>query len=98
MSKYLIIWEANESGMPTDSKERGALGIKMAEMVKQSMKEGKMSDWGVFISGTEGYAVVEGTGLDLYRDLHRYRPHIAFQVHQVLSIDEELEVTKSLME
>lgn len=98
MSKYLITWEADESRMPTDPKELGALVSKMGEMVKQDMKEGKTSDWGIFVGGGAGYAVGEGNALDLYKDLQRYSPFITFKVHQVLSIDEVLDVVKSMME
>ena len=98
MSKYLITWEADESMWPTDPKEQGALGIKLAEMVKQSTKEGKTSDWGIFVGGDKGYSVGEGNALDLYRDLQRYHPYINFNVQEVLSIDELLEVWKSGME
>ena len=97
MSKYLIIWEADESLWPTDPKEYDALVSKLAEMVKQDMKEGKTSDWGIFVGGDKGYAVGEGNALDLYKDLQRYHPYMNFMVHQVLSIDELLEVWKSSM-
>ena len=98
MSKYLITWEADESIWPTDLKEQGALAGKLGEMVKQSMKEGKTSDWGIFVGGDRGYSVGEGKAVDLYRDLQRYHPYINFNVQEVLSIDEVLEAMKSMME
>ena len=97
MAKYFITWEADESLWPIDPKEQGALGVKLAEMVKQSMKEGKTSDWGVFVGGDKGYAVVEGNAVDLYTELQQYHPYINFMVHQVLSINELLEAQKSRM-
>jgi len=95
MSKYLIIWEADESLWPTDPKELNALVSKLAEMVKQSMTEGKTSDWGIFVGGDKGYSVGEGKALDLYTDLQRFHPYINFMVHEVLSIDEVSEVWES---
>jgi len=97
MSKYLITWEADESIWPADLKEQGALASKLGEMVKQSMKEGKTLDWGIFIGGDKGYSVGEGNAVDLYKDLQRYHPYINFNVQEVLSIDEVLEVMKSMM-
>ena len=94
MAKYFMTWEADESLWPTDPKEQGALGIKLAEMVKQSMKEGKTRDWGIFVGGDKGYAIGEGNAIDLYKDLQRYHPYINFMVHQVLSIDDLLEAQK----
>ena len=98
MSKYLITWEVDMSRWPTDPKELGALVIKMGEMVKQDMKEGKTTDWGEFVGGGKGYAVGEGNALDVYKGLQRYSPYVTFKVHQALSIDEVMEVVKSMME
>ena len=78
--------------------KQGALATKLGDVVKQSMKEGKTIDWGVYVDGDKGYAVAEGNAVDLYKDLQRYHPYINFMVHQVLSIDELLEVAKALME
>ncbi len=95
MAKHFMTWEANNSIWPTDAKEQGTLGIKLTEMVKEDMKEGKTIDWGVFVGGDKGYALAEGNAVDLYKSLQRYHPHINFMVHQALSIDELLEVQKS---
>ena len=97
MSKYFVTWEADESLWPTDPKEQNALGIKMAEMVKQDIKEGKTKDWGIFIGGDKGYSVEEGNALDLYKDIQRFHPYINFTVHEVLSINEVLKLWKSQM-
>jgi len=98
MPKYLVIWEGDASRWPDDAKERVALSTKFNEMTKQDMKEGKIVDWGVFVEGNSGYAVIEGNGSELYKEVQRYRPYMNFKVHQVLSIDEHLEALKSLME
>jgi hypothetical protein len=95
MSKYLILWYVDGNTMPDTSSERASLAIKLDEMVKQEITEGKIKDWGVFIGGDSGYAVMDGNGVDIYRDCYRYRPHITFEVHEVLSIDQALETAKS---
>lgn len=97
MSKYLITWESDESLWPTDPKEQAALVGKLAEMVKQSIKEGKTLDWGIFVGGDKGYSVGEGNAVDLYKDLQKYHPYINFNVQEVLSIDEVLAVMKSMI-
>lgn len=98
MAKYFMTWEADESLWPTDPKELNALVSKLSEMVKQDMKEGKTSDWGIFVGGDKGYAISEGNALDLYKGMQRFHPYINFMVHEVLSIDEVSEVWKSMME
>ena len=60
MAKYFMVWESDESLWPADPKEQAALGMKLGEMVKQGMKEGRTLDWGIFVGGDRGYAVVEG--------------------------------------
>ena len=97
MAKYFMTWEADESLWPTDPKEQAVLGMKLAQMVKRSMEEGKTNDWGVFVGGDKGYAIGEGNAVDLYTELQQYHPYINFMVHQVLSIDELMEAQKSRM-
>ena len=97
MAKYLITWEADESLWPTDPKELGALRGKLMEMVKQGMKEGRTTDWGIFLGGDMGYSVAEGEALDLYKNLQQFHPYINFTVQEVLSIDELAEAFKSMM-
>ena len=97
MSKYLVYWELNDSNLPSDPKERATIGIKLDQMVKQEINEGKVNDWGVFIDGDSGYAVMEGNSADLYEDFYRYKPYINFEVNEVLSIDQALKTATSRM-
>jgi hypothetical protein len=98
MAKYFMTWETDESLWPSDPKEQGALAIKLAGMIKQDMKEGKIIDWGVFVGGDEGYMIAEGDAVDLYKNLQRFHPYVDFMVHQVISIDEAMDVQKSRTE
>jgi hypothetical protein len=98
MAKYLITWEADEHLWPVDSKEQGALSVKLGEMVQRAMKEGKITDWGIFIGGDRGYIIAEGNAAELYAELQQFHPYMDFLVHQVLSLDEAIEAQKSRME
>jgi hypothetical protein len=95
MSKYLVFWNVDINMLPTDTKERAAIAVKLDEMVKQEITEGKVSDWGVFIGGDNGYAVMEGNSADIYKDCYRYRPYVTFDIQEVLTIDQALEVAKA---
>lgn len=97
MGKFLITWETNQKRMPADPKELGVTVTKMVEMVKQSMKEGTLKDWGVFVGGAKGYAIGEGKALDIYQELQKYYPYISFNVQEVLSTDDVLNTIKSMM-
>ena len=95
MTKYLINWETDISRWSTDLKELATMSIKMAEGIKQNVKEGKIRDWGMFVGGVAGYAVAEDNAPDIYKDLRQDYPYVTYKVQQVLSLDEALEVWKS---
>jgi len=97
MAKYLITWESDMSKVPTDPKERVAMRMKMLEMTKQNLKEGKISDWGIFLGGYKGYAIGEGNAIDMAIGTAQFSPYVTFNVQEVLSVDEMLEAAKSLM-
>ena len=98
MPKYFMTWEVDPNRAPINPKERGAMWTGMVELIKQDMKEGKISDWGSFVGEGRGYSIGEQSLLDLSKDLQRFYPYVNFQVHQVMSIDEVAELSKSLME
>ena len=98
MAKYLLLGEIDVSQLPTDLKERATVAMKFNEMIKQNIKDGKTTDWGVFVGGKKGYSVAEGTGIDLYVELQKFRPYVDFDAHQVLSIDEYAETFKYFMQ
>lgn len=97
MAKYLATWEANQSLTPTDPKEMGALVVKLVEMTKQSMKAGKVKDWGVFPGGARGYVIAEGSALEVFQETQKYSPYVSFSVQEVLSIDDLEKTFKAMM-
>ena len=97
MSKFLYLWEMDNSKISTDPNERAALIGKQIEMTKKSLGEGQITDWGLFAGGDAGYAIGEGTAMDSFKGTMQFTPYVKFQVHPVLSIDEVAEVMKSMM-
>ena len=90
MGRYLATFEANDSFLPSDPKEIGALMSKMAEITKQSMKEGKTTDWGMFLGGGKGYIIFEGTAQEMLQEAQKYAPYVLFHVQEVLSFEDIL--------
>ena len=82
--------------VPADPKEQMAMRVKMLEMTKQNLKEGKLSDWGMFLGGYKGYAIGEGNALDMAIGVAKFSPYVKFNVQEVLSVDEMSEAMKSL--
>ena len=96
MSKYINLWEVDNSKMPTDPNERAALIGKRIEMTKKMLDEGQITDWGIFAGGNAGYAIAEGTEADMLKGTMPFMPLIKFHIHPVVSIDKVVEVMKSM--
>ncbi len=95
VAKYLITWEVDMSRIPTDPKERTAMRMKMLEMTKQNLKGGKIIDWGTSLGGYQGYAIGQGSAIDMA--MAQFSPYVTFNIQEVLSVDEMLEAMNSLV-
>ena len=96
MGKYLVLWEVDKTKIPIDAKERAAgWGVLMA-MVRQDIEKGLTTSWGAFVGETNGYAVYEGTELEVMNALQQYIPFIIFKVHPVASESQVNEMIKAL--
>ena len=96
MAKYLLLWELNLDKMPDDPKVRGEGWAMMLGMIKQDLEAGIDTDWGCFVGETRGYTVSENDPVELMKLLQRFAPYVVFEVHQVVSVDDVIEVAKSL--
>ena len=98
MAKFLCTWEMDTSRFPADPKEIMAMNMKMLEITKQGLKEGRARDWGCFIGGDKGYAIGEGDAADMAKALWQFNPYVKFEVQQVFSVDEVIDINKSFMQ
>ncbi len=96
MPKYLVLWEVDPSRTPANPKERGAAWTAMLNMIKQDMKDGKVTDWGVCPGEARGYSIMVMPELDLAKNAHRFYPYVTFKVNQVMTVDQTVELAKSL--
>jgi len=55
-----------------------------------------MKDWGAFVGEINGYAVAEGTEVEIGNLVQRYVPFVFFKVQPVASLSQVVEVTKRL--
>ena len=96
MGRYLTIWEVDQTKIPIDPKERGeAWGLLMA-MVKQDIEKGITKDFGAFVGETGGYAVYEGTELEVMNTIQQYIPYCIFEMHPVATESQVNEMIKAL--
>ena len=96
MGKYLVLWEIDRTKIPIDPKERGdGWGFLMA-MIRQDIEKGITKDWGAFIGESSGYAINEGTEVEVMNSLQQYVPFVIFKVHPIATETQVSEVIKAL--
>jgi len=96
MGRYLLLWEVDRARIPIDPKERGAgWGLLMA-MVRQDKEKGISKDWGAFVGETNGYAVAEGTEIEILKMTAQHGPFVSFKVHPIASESQVNEMIKAL--
>jgi hypothetical protein len=96
MGKYLYLWELDRTKIPVDAKERGVGLTMLLEMVKQDIKKGITKDWGAFAGEFNGYSVVEGTEVEILKQVQQYTPFVYFKTYPIASIAQVEEMIKAL--
>ena len=96
MGKFLLLWEIDQTKVPIDRKERGAGLGALLDMVKQDIEKGILKDWGSFVGELKGYAVAEGTEVEIGNLIHRYVPFVFFKTYAIASVSQVDEVLKAL--
>ena len=96
MGRYLVLWEVDQSRVPIDAKERGGAWSLLMDMVGQERQAGMIKDWGTFVGEINGFAVYEGTEVEVGRALMKYVPYVSFKVHPLASESQTNEIIKSL--
>jgi hypothetical protein len=86
MAKYLVLWEMDPARMAGSAKEQGTDWLALTGAVKADMKKGVSTDWGIFTGELRGYAVHEGTEVEIMSTLMQYVPYIKFEVHPVSAL------------
>jgi hypothetical protein len=97
MGKYLVLWEIDTTKIPVSPKERGTGWSALMGMVKQDIKKGLTKDWGAFVGELSGYAVNEGSELEIMNGLQQYSPFVHFKVHPIASVSQVEEMIKALI-
>jgi len=94
MTKFFLKWWADFSRLPATPQEGAKFRLKVIEMLKVDLKAGKMTDWGSFSNGKDGYAIVEGSEEDVFATMYKFMPVISYEVFPVLSADQYAEGIK----
>ena len=95
MTKFLILWRKNI--IPEDPEKMAKLNLAMLEPVKAALKSGVFKDWGAYSNAYNGYVIAEGTEADIYAALLKWMPHILFDVHPIVNVDQAIEANTKLL-
>ena len=76
--------------------ERGVGWNILLEIVKQDIKKGITKDWGAFVGELYGYAVLEGTEVEVMNMVQQYSPFVFFKVHPIASVIQAEEMIKAM--
>ena len=96
MGKYLVLWEIDQTKLPIEVQERALVWGLLMGLFGQGIEEGLTKDWGTFVGETNGYAISEGTELELMLGLAQYETFCIFKVHPIATNGHVLEMIKSL--
>ena len=93
--KKLVLWEINNSLLPTDPGERIKLISTMLGEVKKDVDSGRI-EWGASSSVMRGYVVSEQDEKEIYSKAMMFSPYATFEVITTLSVDEAIDAIKGM--
>ncbi len=96
MPKFLVLWKVDPNKAPVNPKDRGAAWAGLLNVIKQDIRDGRLADFGTFPGEARGYMVATMSELDLGKSLQGFCPQLTYDNRVVLSVDETVEVVKSL--
>jgi hypothetical protein len=96
MGKFMAFWEVDQSKIPIDPKERGEGWSMLMAMVRQDFEKGILKDWGAFLGESNGYAVWEGSEIDVMKTIQQYVPFCIFDIHAIATEERVNEMLASL--
>ncbi len=98
MARYMALWEVDTSRIPEDPKAKKAQQLGFQELVAKHLKEGVIKEWGAFAGEMCGYAIIEGSSVELATRTFMWVPFVKFKVRELMTIDEVIKATKALPE
>jgi hypothetical protein len=98
MARYLVLWEIDKDKIPLDPKQRADGWLMLMGLIRKDFERGFLKDWGSFISEINGYAVIEGTEVEVELFTNQYLPLVFFEIHPIATADQIEEYLKIMSE
>lgn len=96
MPRYLVLWKSVNARVPENPEARLKQFTTLTQMIHEDVTSGRVKDWGIFAEGGGGYAIFEGSELDLSLETAKYVPYVELEARTVLSTDQQREVLGKL--
>lgn len=97
MARFLVLWRVNWAATwPTDPTEGLKLTKMMFASIEDSMKQGKIEEFGFFPDGGGGYTINKGEAADIYRGVSQFQPYMIFEVHEIIPYEKGKEITLAM--
>ena len=93
---YLLLSEMNYSALPADPTERAKITAPFLEIVKKDLDRGELMMWGMSPGGQRGFALTKQDPKELFGRASTFIPYVKFKVLPMLSLDEVIDVMKSM--
>jgi len=88
VGRYLVLFEADFSRLPTDPQERARLGKPMTQAILQGIETGLIKEWGLVLGEYRGFGVYEGSETEVAGFLEQFVPWYRSTVNPVVSASE----------
>ena len=95
--KKLVLWEMNNTLLPTDPGERMKLINTILELEKKDVDSGEI-EWGASISDKRGYVISEQDEKVIYAKAMMFSPYATFEVMPIISVEEAIKAVKGIQQ
>jgi len=97
MARYLITWSSNPvAPWPTDPSEHLKLNETMWAGIDDLMKKGEVKEFGLFLDGKSGYAIGEGDGATVFKDVSMFGAYYDLKVEEIIPFEKAKEIIRGL--
>jgi len=96
MTRYLVIWKAVNSRFPENREAKIKQQIGFTQLVQEALKSGgPLKEWATIPDGTMGYAIFDGSEIDMGVMATFYTPYFEFEVHPIMTADQFMGILKT---
>ena len=98
MARFLVLWRRNPvAPWPIDPVEHAKLLERIWAGIDNLMKKGEIKEFGNFLDGISGYAIGEGDGATVFKDVSMFVPYFESEIHEIVDYEKAKEILRALM-